>query len=570
MKPHTSNFKNQIKVFGRELDSIIAYGNTELGKDQLNSVSPHYESSLMKSVMKQLDVDSNVEIPLETVINYQFGVKVGNEYEYINFGNYVVYEVEKQEDTRSYAITCYDKMLYAMKPYESLGVTYPITIREYLTALCTKIGLTFANENDIFVNYDKLIQNELYLDDEGNSLDYTYRDVFDELSQVVAGVICINDNDEVEIRYPKMNGTTNQVEGNSLYIEDAVKEGILYDGVNNITQTNNDLPFVIDLTYYNSKETIDEEYLKDINVTFGEKYGPVNSVVLSRSAESDNIYERDEQSITANGLCEIKIKDNQILNGNNRDEFLPGIFNQLNGFEYYINDYTSTGITYLELMDMYDVQIGENKYACIMLNDEVNVTQGLVENIHADKIEDSETDYKKADKTDRRINQTYLIVDKQNGIITGKVNQIDYDLTNLNRRLYNTEQGSEGDIVKLGTQITQKVDRVDFDVISSNVNEIMNEGAPLVKTTSVTINNEGLNVSTDTSKISTTMTNNSFEIKDRGNNKLAYFGYDETEGISKAEMNNLTVTNYFVAGVHRIEKYEENGEERTGFFYIGG
>ena len=74
----------------------------------------------------------------------------------------------------------------------------------------------------------------------------------------------------------------------------------------------------------------------------------------------------------------------------------------------------------------------------------------------------------------------------------------------------------------------------------------------------------------NTSKIKTTMDNDSFEIKDSGGNTLAFFGYDETEGISKAEMDNLTVTNYFVAGVHRVETYEDNGEDRTGWFYVGG
>ena len=81
--------------------------------------------------------------------------------------------------------------------------------------------------------------------------------------------------------------------------------------------------------------------------------------------------------------------------------------------------------------------------------------------------------------------------------------------------------------------------------------------------------NRGLNVSTDNSKISTTMTNNSFEIKDSGDNVLAFFGYDETENISKSQMDNLTVTNYFVSGYHRTEKFERNGERRTGHFYIG-
>ena len=97
MKARTQAFKDTIKLFGRELDSIITYelnGETiELGNENLNSVSPHYEGGILKSVMKVLDIDSNIDIPLETVINYQFGVKVRDDevqdyrdnYDYIDF-----------------------------------------------------------------------------------------------------------------------------------------------------------------------------------------------------------------------------------------------------------------------------------------------------------------------------------------------------------------------------------------------------------------------------------------------------------------------------------------------------
>lgn len=53
-----------------------------------------------------------------------------------------------------------------------------------------------------------------------------------------------------------------------------------------------------------------------------------------------------------------------------------------------------------------------------MLNDEINITQGLEENIHTEILEQSETDYTKADKTDRKVNQTYIIANKQEGKIT--------------------------------------------------------------------------------------------------------------------------------------------------------
>lgn len=365
MKVHTSNYKDTIKTMGREIDSQITYIKdgltTILTSEEINSITLSYEGAILKSVMKKLDIDSNYDIPKGTVLNYKFGVKVNGTYEYLIFGNYIVFSSEKQEDSGSYKIVCYDKMLNAMILNADLGITYPITIRNYIKAVCSKIGLVFKNESEIFANSDKIIDKELYLD-----LDYTFRDILDELAQVTASTICIDDEDRLEIRY--------------------------------ISNT--------------SVDTIDEEYLKDVNVNFGQKYGPINSIVLSRG-EADNVYLKDEQSVNDNGLCEVKIKDNQIMNWNDRSDYLPDILNKIGGLTYYLNDFASTGITYLELCDRYNVSIDNKIYSCVMFNDEINITQGLVETIYTDMPEEAETDYTKADKTDRKINRVSIIVDKQ-------------------------------------------------------------------------------------------------------------------------------------------------------------
>ncbi|MBQ7880592.1 MAG: hypothetical protein IJ358_01955, partial [Clostridia bacterium] len=201
MKAHTNSYKEQIKLFGKEIDSKISFGDTVLGKNDLNAVVPSFKSNILKSAMKQLDIDSNVSIPVGTILKYEFGLKINGEYEYIDYGNYIVKDIEKQEDSNSYKITCYDKMLFSMREYIKLPIVYPISVRDYINSLCIALGITFKNRNEIFANYDKMIQNELYLDGNDNSLGYTFRDVFDELAQVTASTICINENDELEIRY---------------------------------------------------------------------------------------------------------------------------------------------------------------------------------------------------------------------------------------------------------------------------------------------------------------------------------------------------------------------------------
>lgn len=1117
MKTHTSQFKEDIKTVGKQLDSKITFkvnGVAQtLTSEDLNGVTPTFQGAILKSVMKELDIDSNVNIPIGTEVNYQFGVKLENNFEYLDYGNYIVYSSEKQEDTSSYKIICYDKMLYSMKQNEDLGITYPISIRNYINALCTKIGLEFKNKNDKFANFDRVLDKELYV-----GLDYTYRDILDELAQVTASTICLDSEDKVEIRYINDLTELNEVVGTNISINDSIdyklnlltlhgrstqatrsgknllnpngasrngsgltftnngdgsftvegtstanvslvlstqkiklnanqpytqsittvsgtktgevvvsvknssdkitfnyiagnqtitptedltthtytyyvetgktvnwtfkvqleegstatdyeqygvspspdfpspiesigrknlfdvtldssvtndiqyktyrlapntkytistntylsnkvvanifidlgtsltpsssangvngskvittdstgyvtigyrnysmqldystgmyycqlekgtvatdyvpyehteisatvtgknlfdranayvnfalnwgtgknfgesgsvaslfiptkvgdkftinyssqimyydknkdylgclqsggttiakttgglykyfttpnveeicymrlgvrkisdggedktdkdimlnREYVLepyepykessitinlqgnelcslpngtkdevnitngeallikrvgkvvldgsndevwimgadtfnnfhffttnkitdfkkgkpntplnifvsdkfhfvkssgvadlggsyfinnlflvfsnietvnefktwlsthnvevlyeleepetvnlgtvemlhtYNGVSNITNSA-DTEMVV--KYSKGWETINEEYLKDINVNFGQKYGPVNSVVLTRGAESDNIYLQDENSIAQNGLCEIKIADNQIMNWNDRSDYLPDILEKLDGLEYYLNDFSSTGIAYLDLCDRYNIEVFENTYSCVMFNDELLVTQGLEENVHTDMPEETETDYTKADKTDKKIKQAYIIVDKQNQTINSVVQDIGALSDTIN------SQGEQ--IEALGTRITQTTDNITATVTS--IQDTLDNGVNLVKTTAVIVDNSGLTVATDTSKTTTKMTSDKFAVTSGGVD-LAFFGYDETEGRSKAEMDNLTVKNYLTAGYHRQEKFEPDGEKRTGWFYVGG
>ena len=514
MKTHTSNFKEEISKFGRQIDSRITFGDTVLGKDDLNAVTPSYQGAILKSVMKQLDIDSNVAIPIGTILKYEFGLKVNGEYEYINYGNYIVYSIEKQEDTNSYKITCYDKLLYSMLDYVKLPITYPISVRDYINLIITALGLTFVNKNDEFANYDKEIKKELYLDENGNSLGYTFRDVLDELAQVTASTICLNENDELEIRY--------------------------------ITETG---------------DTIDEEFLKDVNVNFGEKFGAVNTIVLSRSGGSDNIYYPSE---LPENPYEFKISDNQIMNDNDRADFLPDIYEKLNGLEFYTNDFVSTGIIYYDLCDRYSVKVGDNTYSCVMLNDEVLITQGLEENIYTEMPEESKTDYKKSDTTDRRINQAYIIVDKQNQTIeafTGTVSTLDTKVTNNYQEL--TKKFEDYVPENTFVELEKSVNQIQTDTYTkTEINTKLTDGSVTkVMTTSGTFDEDGMHYEKTNAPTSSTINERGVEVDSTTTGQeLLFAGYDNDLKQTIVRTENLTVRKYFVVGQNsRIEDFGDGG-----------
>ena len=354
----------------------------------------------------------------------------------------------------------------------------------------------------------------------------------------------------------------------------------LLDGLNNISITSVNLSSPLKISYISEYETITEDYLKDVNVNFSEKFGPVNSLVLSRSADSDLIYRKDDSSIEKNGLTEIKISDNQILNGNDRDEYIDNIFNRLKGIEYYTNDYDSTGITYLELGDFYKVEARGNRYLALMLNDELNVTQGFEELIHTDKPDTSVSDYKKADTTDRRINKATLIVDKQNQTIQA--------LTSRTSNLESKQINDKAELLaKFGDyaldsrvdDITTQVETLQTDTYTktevksilkgtfydSDNNQIVSE---VVKTTSGTFDENGMHYEKTNAKTKSAINEVGVRVDNAINDsELLFAGYHDNINQTIVRTDNLTVRNFLVVGSQsRFQDYEENNEQGTGVF----
>lgn len=301
MKAHTSQFKEDIKTIGKQLDSKIIYeldGVVQtLTSEQLNSITPTFQGAILKSVMKELDIDSNVDIPIGTEVNYQFGLKTEGDFEYLNYGNYIVYSSEKQEDYDSYKIVCYDKMLYSMKKNEDLGITYPKTIRDYINALCNKLGLEFKNKDDKFANFDRQIGEELYA-----GQDYTYRDIFDQLAEVTASTICLDENDKVEIRY--INDLTDlyTVNGKEVAFESDIEYPMSFQINGNTEQTTysgkNSIDYISNLIPSNSGLT--SVINKDGSITTSGKPTRNYTIILRRINITDFLEDGQTYTISQN------------------------------------------------------------------------------------------------------------------------------------------------------------------------------------------------------------------------------------------------------------------------------
>ena len=368
MRTHTNDFKETIKRYGRNIQGKIIYypsyelitedsnnilteadlqiiseqanyeEATEINAEDIFSMSIVKNGNLLQSLMKEFDFESKIELNIGSVVNPQFGVLVNGDYEYLDYGNYVINSKEFNMDTETWSYVCYDKMLFSMVKYRGLSnIEYPITIKQFINKLCDKVGLEF--EDSEFVNQGQLIYEDLY-----KNRDVTYRDIFDEISKIVAGNLMLNDSDEVIVGYPN--------------------------------ETN---------------DTIDEDYLKDTNVRMSEKIGVINSVAILDSDNDLQYVAEDTQSIKENEMTRVTITDNLIAMNGDTQEIADNILNKLNGLYYYANDLQTTGVCYYDFLDMFNVEARGNTYQCLLLNNEITITQGIEEHIFTEKFEELET-----------------------------------------------------------------------------------------------------------------------------------------------------------------------------------
>ena len=332
----------------------------------------------------------------------------------------------------------------------------------------------------------------------------------------------------------------------------------LIDGLNNITISSNDLSSPLKISYYNNELEIVEDYteLEDKRDTH-----PWTCLRLGTTQiEGNNLDYIDQDLVDKYGENWLILNDNPFAyNQEKRSQLIENIFNQIKEFGYSAFVSKTSFKPYLTSGDIIRFKNRNGEFVkSILLR--YNHNNEVIQ-LEAPSETSATVNYVRPLDTAQALKNTQIIVNQD----TQEINSLAQSINTLSSMV--DSQGN--DIDTLGTIITQTTESITASV--SAIQETLDNGIDLVKTTSVSIDNNGINVSTDLSKIATIISNNAFKIVPKGSTEpLAHFGYDEEQNISVAKMDNLTITTYLNAGAHRIEKYTEDGEERTGFFYIGG
>ena len=504
-------FKEAINEYGKQITASFVYSGVRYKDEQIISMNPHYEGSLLKTVMKCLDIELDGElleepsaivgiaiagkavtgVGLATEINTikfpRFGVKTDDtDYSYIEFGSYLIKESKKDEESQTISLECYDFMLQSMIPYDlSLDYTQDVTVKDFLDAICDRLG--WKKGYTTFHNCDVLIDEEKY------DISDTFRDALDDIAEVAGGMIGFVD-DALTVIYPT-----------------------------------------------NSGEVIDEENLKSL--TIGKKYGPINSVVLSRAPQEDNIYRKDNDSIVQNGLTEIRIENNQIID-THREDFMDGICNALFGLSFELYELESFGIGYLNFGDFFAIKTADGvEHKALMLCDDLQINQGVKEESKLEEPEVTNTDYSAASETDKTLRKTILRVDKQDNKITALVSKTDAMEAGL-------------------AEVTKKAELImDADSVDIKISEAINGIDSFETSTGYTFDKDGLNIHKDGEEMHNTLDNEGMYVRKNSEDILVA----DKDGVNAI---NLTARKYLIVGNNaRFEDYQNN---RTACFYIGG
>lgn len=375
----SNDFKTEVKKSAKQIKAYIKDQETyptELTEvDGLKSIVITQETSLLHTVMRQVDIKHfGTHNFLDQYINVGLGVVLPDtSTEYIDYGSFKIIERKIEKDKDYTTLKGFDKMIESLIKWDLdpiYDVTFPATVKELLEAICTRLDWTLKTAT--FPHDDTEIEGDVF-----TGVIETYRDALEMIAEVTGSIIYFDVDDELVV-----------------------------------AQVSHDTPL----------DTLSADDLNTLDIKA--KWGEINSVVLSRTPAEDNILQKDQTSIDLNGLFEIKIQNNLIVDAA-RETWIGDIFTALNGLEFYPFSADLAGLGYFQLGDRIIIEdLEENQFETVILGIKTSIVDGgFTETFWCDIPDKTSTKYQYAGVIGQKIKNTEIIVDKQKGEII-LVNQV--------------------------------------------------------------------------------------------------------------------------------------------------
>jgi hypothetical protein len=298
-------------------------------------------------------------------LNVQFEVQTdptNDLWDALNYGRFRIYEQTVDLEKGMTTLKGFDFMgTIAQSPYIAGDITFPCTVADLAQQIAARFAISISTDMTTLPNYDYTITEDLYALING----VTYRDILAEIAGATATMAIINGGD----------GTLDFIPAQM-----TPSETWTYDNLRKIK--------------------------------FEPKYGVVNAVVLSRTPQEDNIAVKDEVSISENGMTDIKLANNEILD-DDRQLLAQPILDAVNGFFFYPFEASTEGHGWHECGDRIAVTDGTNTWEVIVTDVKVEIGQGIKETIKGVAPTRQQTDYARAGGIMKTIYNTEIKVDKQ-------------------------------------------------------------------------------------------------------------------------------------------------------------
>ena len=382
-----------------------------------------FEGNLFKTIMKQIEITvKNAGELKDKNVNFQYGLYINNNYEYVDLGDYYIKDIEDDKGKSELVVTGYDKMINFMKTFKQsdLQLTYPCTMLALIQKICEVCGVEIYSTN--FFNADLEIDEDYF-----TAQELTYRDVLDKVAQSTETTIFIKDN--------------------KLYLHKLADSPV---------------------------EKLDASYLTGL--TIKEKFGPVNALVLGRGDVEDNVESKDDTSIAKNGRCEIRFDENEFVQYK-REQVIDAMFEQIRGLEYYAFEGSDVGIMWLEPCDLIEVEDTEKSiYKTIYLSANITINTGISSYIESDIPEETNTEYKVTTKEEKKTLKVERLAKKNEGLIQDVIEQ----QTETENKLTKVEQDIDG-ITETISSVETKVETAENK--AENAQNTANDAVSQITTT---------------------------------------------------------------------------------------
>ena len=328
--------------------------------------------------------------------NLFFGIQLADgTIENVPVGTMNVYE--KTSDTE---FKFMDNKMFFNRKFDTETLTYPSTPLKAALEACRQAGVELATLD--FLNKDINIPSEVFF-----GYDATCGDVITAVAQASCTFATINRENKLEFRWFR----------------------------------NVDFTIPLDNQYkYPTIETA---------------YGPINSLVLAREPQNDNVYIQDDENIKSNGLTELKFSDNPFLDID-RYTSRNAIWNRVNGFKYIPFIASVPGQFHLDIGDVIKLQIEDGAYInAYMMNHSMSYAGGIKSEFSTPALTKSQINYSVASTLESKILRTELTVDKIKGEINSRIQEITNKIENIDTSLYRANLNASATVLnERNTSIT--------------------------------------------------------------------------------------------------------------------